>query len=94
MQLPSFSTYCDNTTKGNALVFCVDGVDIYYSYQTPVAFRTADGVTVVRENAWGPTTGKHLNAIDGGDRAAKAARVSGAEFERMLSALNVTTPQD
>jgi hypothetical protein len=35
---------------------------------------------VVRENSWGPTTGKHLNAIDRGN---KKGRVSSDQFESL-----------
>lgn len=54
----------------------VDGVTYWFSYVTCVAFNKHDGHgPVVRVNEWGPTTGKHLNYIDGGDKAAKAVRV-------------------
>jgi len=56
-------------------------VCVWFSYTTPVAFAIR-GQRTVRVNEWGPTTGKHLNWIDGGD---KAARVSGEEFQRMYS---------
>jgi hypothetical protein len=36
----------------------------------------------VHENVWGTTTGKHLNAIDGGD---KKSRLKSAEFEKELN---------
>ena len=80
MQLPNFEVYCENTTAVNALVFSIGNYYIYYSYKTPVAFRGPDGLKV-SENCWGPTTGKHLNAIDGGD---KANRMPRAEFEKAL----------
>ena len=52
---------------------------IWFSYETPVAF--VDGnFFCIRENEWGPTTGKHLNQIDG-----TAPRLPGEEFERQLS---------
>ncbi len=82
MELPSFSNYMENG-RDNALCFSLGGVDVYFSYQTPVAFR-AEGRLVVRENEWGPTTGKHLNSIDGGEPTQKKQRVSGADFERLL----------
>lgn len=56
-------------------------IKIWFSYDTPVAFRIGNGETVVRSNAWGPTTGRHLNAIDGGDRE---SRIPGDEFVRQL----------
>lgn len=64
----------------------VDTADltVWFSYRTPVAFSNHRGL-LVRENEWGPTTGKHLNEIDGGDRQAKAQRVPGYLFVRMLN---------
>ena len=83
MSLPVFETYCSNTNSANALRFDIgNGRHVWFSYKTPVAF-SVDGVTRVRRNEWGPTTGKHLNAIDGGD---KSNRLDGVDFERMLSA--------
>ena len=81
MNLPDFHCYCPNTTDVNALVFTVGRMTVWYSYKTVVAFRVEYGRTVVRENEWGPTTGKHLNAIDDG---AKGDRISGAEFVQKL----------
>lgn len=63
----------------------INGLTIWYSYETPIAFQFTGNV-IVSENAWSNTTGKHLNLIDGGDRQAKAARLSRAEF---VAALNV-----
>ena len=88
MNLPTFSTYCHNTTAVNALVFEMpDGGAVWYSYRTPVAFRVPGGSVVVRENDWGQTTGKHLNAIDRGTKEAKALRVPSEDFEAMLAKL-------
>jgi hypothetical protein len=83
MDLPSFESYASK--NGNTLVFTLGEVDVYFSYKTPVAFRV-NGKLTVRENAWGPTTGKHLKAIDGGDTEAKAARVDADTFQARLSA--------
>ena len=81
MQLPSFVPYCEGTNPINALRFDYGTFTIWYSYRTPVAFRS-NGVLHVRENSWGPTTGRHLNQIDAGD---KPGRLPGAEFEKLLS---------
>jgi hypothetical protein len=85
IHLPEFSRYSGN----NTLVFSLGGVDVYFSYETPIAFRAPTTGLVVRSNDWGPTTGRHLTAIDGGSKERKAARVPGPEFERMLSAVGV-----
>lgn len=54
-------------------------VTLWYSYRTVIAFRADDLGMVVRENDWGPTTGKHLNAISDRDE-----RIPGVEFEQQL----------
>jgi len=84
MNLPSFEgygNYSDELGNIRALKFSMAGVDVYYSYKTPVAFRQ-NGLLVIRENDWGPTTEKHLNAIDSGD---KKNRLPGDVFESALS---------
>ncbi len=62
-----------------------DSLVLYFSYSTPIAFDTPLTGTVVRENVWGPTTGKHLNAVDGGSAEAKKARISSDKFETQLA---------
>ena len=83
--LPRFRSYGQYTSDNygaHTLVFTdACGNDFYYSYQTLVAFRTPAHGLFVRENAWGPTTGKHLNWIDGGRRD---KRISAAEFSDAL----------
>lgn len=84
-KLPQFSTYCNYKSDNygaHALRFDIGGLTVWFSYKTPIAFCKS-GTTVVRQNQWGPTTGKHLNAIDGGN---KAARIPGPDFEAQLIA--------
>lgn len=79
---PRFSNY-GQYSSDNYGAHCLrldwGSVTVWYSYNTPVAFRADGHNRVVRENDWGPTTGKHLNWIDGGD---KRRRVSSEEFEQ------------
>ncbi len=56
-------------------------VDVWFSYETPIAFQELGKPVVVRENEWGPTTGKHLNAVSGD----KATRISGEKFQLLLA---------
>lgn len=66
--------------------FCrveIGTLTLWFSYETIIAFQS-EGNRVVCENVWSKTTGKHLKSIDGGDRK---ARVSEAEFERLLAAV-------
>lgn len=81
--LPSFETYGDYSSDNygaHALVFTTPQGRFWFSYQTLVAFQAEGYQRVVRQNDWGPTTGKHLNWIDGGR---KSNRVPSGEFERM-----------
>jgi len=59
---------------------------VWFSYETPVALQVGRGIMVVRKNVWGPTTGRHLNAIDGGGPLAKAERVDAETFTAHLEA--------
>lgn len=61
-------------------------VTIYFSYETPVAYRFK-GNLVVRVNDGSKMTGKHLNALDEGTVSAKKDRVPGEVFESRLDAV-------
>ncbi len=61
----------------SSLYLAIGSLEVWFSYQTPVAFRTAHTGLVIRENDWAQTTGKHLNAIDPDHKR----RISGEEFE-------------
>lgn len=67
------------TGQANFTIVVANRVRYWFSYSTCVAFQ-AMGHTYVRKNVWGTTTGKHLNAIDGGDRQAKEKRLDQADF--------------
>lgn len=65
--------------KGHCDVYSKDGVELYFSYQTLVAFKVPNYQLVSIENCWGPTTGKHLNWIG----EPKDARLSSDDFEKV-----------
>jgi hypothetical protein len=71
----------------NYATVTVGELDLYYSYETVIAFCTPETGLVVRTNDWGPTTGQHLNRIDGGSREAQKRRLSGDAFEKWLTAI-------
>jgi hypothetical protein len=77
----SITSYYGNgaSSENNAKVVTLMGTKFYFSYETLVAIENEDGL-IVHANEWGPTTGKHLNAIDGGGKEAKAERLSSSEF--------------
>ena len=63
---------------------------LYFSYETVVAFYDYNThQQVVSENIWTNTTGKHLNAIDGGN---KKSRVEHDTFLKLLE--NATDPDN
>jgi hypothetical protein len=82
-KLPSFDTYGPYTGNysAHALVFTdADGNRFWFSYKTLVAFDGRHGRVVIK-NYWKQTTGKHLNAIDGG---CKRDRVDQETFDRLF----------
>lgn len=40
---------------------------VFFSYETPIAFWDGNKLHVA-QNEWSRTTGRHLNAIDNGDK--------------------------
>jgi flavorubredoxin len=71
----SIETIAPNFTK----VWIQGSGWIVFSYKTIIAFAI-NGKVIVRQNEWSTTTGKHLNAIDGGSNEAKEALLSGSAF--------------
>lgn len=79
----SYGDYVSGNYRVHALVFTDEkGRDFYFSYSTLVAVYVPGKGRIVRENDWGPTTGKHLNWIDGGD---KRSRLSKERFKATLN---------
>jgi hypothetical protein len=60
--LPSISTDCN----GKQITVTVGEITVFFSYTTPVGFLAPGLRRVVSQNVWSQTTGRHLNAIDGG----------------------------
>lgn len=70
--------------RPNFCIVYLPGISIAFSYETPIAYSSLHGRGwVVRENEWGPTTGKHLNEIE----EDKSLRIPGDQFERQLMEL-------
>lgn len=65
----------------------VGDLTLAFSYTTVVGFHYPGRGWTVRENDWGPTTGKHLNDLDGGTADAKRARLDAATFLAALDEL-------
>lgn len=69
------------TDRPNFSIVHLNGAAFFFSYETCIAFQTVDQGTVISENVWSRTTGKHLNWID----ADKSRRVPHSEFEHKLN---------
>lgn len=70
----NYGKYSNSNYGAHSLAFKdVDGNNFFFSYETLVAFTHKDKF-YVSENRWGPTTGKHLNWIDNGNKSLRLAR--------------------
>ena len=74
-----YMRYSSDNYGVNALVFGTPQGQFWFSYKTLVAFSGSTGPLVCIKNYWGPTTGKHLNAI----QSDKALRVDQETFDRL-----------
>ena len=80
--LPQFESYGNYSYSSNNYgthslrFFDVAGNCYWFSYSTLVAFSQPGRPRIVHENDWGPTTGKHLNWIDGGDKKSRLAHAT------------------
>lgn len=67
MKLPSINPYGNYSSSNygvHSLTVVAGEIQLWFSYKTCIAFFTPETGFVIRENDWGPTTGKHLNWID------------------------------
>jgi hypothetical protein len=81
----NYGSYSNDNYGNNSIAFKLGIRTIYFSYDTPVAFRGTNSkgeyFNCVIQNYWSTTTGKHLNWIDGGD---KNSRLTKEEFKNKL----------
>ena len=93
LTLPKISSYgpYSGNYGTNALRVDIGTLTIWFSYETPIAFRVAHGEIVVRQNDWKQTTGKHLNAIDGGRKKSRVpSETFEAEWQKQVAPLLAT----
>jgi hypothetical protein len=70
------------TDRPNFSRVSIGNLDLWFSYETVIAFTSGPGRTVISENVWSTTTGKHLNWID----SDKTRRLPHEDFLVMLAA--------
>lgn len=69
------------TGKANFTEVIAGSLTVWFSYETPIAFRDGYGAPVImRENDWQTTTGRHLNYV-----SSTADRISGDEFTKLYT---------
>lgn len=78
----SYGRYSSSNAGANSLKMSIAGLEVYFSYETIIAFRGRNGLRVIK-NQWQTTTGKHLNWIDGGN---KKERLEPEQFGKELDA--------
>jgi len=83
-----YGEYSSDNYGAHCLEVSIADVDFYFSYKTCVAFRSRSGGLVIRENSWGPVTGKHLNWIC----SDKSKRIKSDEFDKLLDEISVSLP--
>lgn len=89
---PAVDRVSVDTSVSNLTIVHFGDLTLWFSYKTLVAFQRGDMRPMVRENDWGPTTGKHLNMIDGGKRRTSqrlAPQDFDEEFERVMSSIDL-----
>lgn len=74
------------TNRPNFTTVRLGELVVWFSYETMIAAELRD-TQIVRVNVWGPTTGQHLNAVDGGSREAHKRRLSIDAFEGAIEAM-------
>ena len=62
--IENYGDYASDNYGVNTKLLITTKMNIWYSHDTIVAYKDDVDGLVVRQNDWGPTTGKHLNWID------------------------------
>ena len=74
------------TDKVNFTIVHLSERSIAFSYETIIGVATTNPYEwTLRENEWGPTTGKHLNYLS----EDKASRLSSSKFEELLKEIGL-----
>lgn len=82
----TYGNYSDGNYGTHCIRLDIGSLALWFSYDTVVAFHEDGHSRRVSKNLWGPTTGKHLNAIDDGN---KKDRLPRKEFEKQLNGVLV-----
>lgn len=78
-EIENYGKYSSDNYGVHTLLVNLGEIELYYSYETIVAFADSNGL-VCSENYWTVTTGKHLNWI----QPDKSKRVKHDKFTELL----------
>lgn len=78
----SYGEYSSDNYGSHALAVDLGTIEVFYSYNTIIAYRDIEDGLTICENAWSTTTGKHLNWLD----RDKSRRLNRSVFEDKLQA--------
>lgn len=79
-KISNYGKYDSNNYGAHTLKVDFGGIEFYYSYETIIAYCDGKDGLVCSTNAWGVTTGKHLNWIESN----KKNRIENEKFNAML----------
>lgn len=69
-----------SSNYGSSRAVQIGNLTLYFSYETIIAFNGTEGLRILK-NYWSTTTGRHLNAIDNGN---KKNRLDQENFNELL----------
>lgn len=76
----NYGEYASGNYGSHTQEVTIGDLRLWFSYDTVIAFNNGDGLKVCK-NAWGSTTGKHLNWIN----PDKSRRLPGDEFDKQIA---------
>ena len=82
-RISNYGQYSSDNYGVHTLRIDMGAFDLYYSYDTIIAYRDGKDGFVMRENSWNTTTGKHMNWL----QLDHKKRIPSAEFEQKLQSM-------
>lgn len=84
-RIRNYGRYKCGNYGSHTLAVEVGGITVWFSYETPIAFKVPGQPVIVSENLWGPTTAKHIRWVMA--EARQHTQVSRTTFELLWSAV-------
>ena len=94
IKINGYANYSSDNYGAHAQRVDIGDLSLWFSYNTIVAFCEPGKLNRMSENVWGTTTGKHINAIDGGNKKDRLKHnVFSDELQEMLVRHGLTESQ-